>query len=394
MKILIKIIALLMVSFVWRTEARRSHQRHYSFHGEKHNGDDNLGINRPNPSTSRTNDQVHKRKIGWIEVKEVPGCECKGGEICIQGPKHHRPVCIKEHQLKESARLFRRFHERKELAEERKNDIDHKHRSSFEAPHDLHISVFAKHKQSHEGKNRPSVSESMHYGKRLHLNNMPFNKTEDMPVADAPSSGTKCDSSALDQMRQRLTGWFHVLRGKNAHHSGKKHQHKKHHHFSVKKELRDKHPDGKCSCLRSVMWEFRQIDIDHNHNLNKTELVIVDSNDKEPCLHPYLWSCDKNSDGLLSRSEWCCCFQENGEESPCFKKLKEIESLKNEVSYVPSCDQEGYFEKQQCMGSEQETQVCWCVTPNGSQIPGSRTYGHAHCGKLDVMGYPKSWHAV
>ena len=70
---------------------------------------------------------------------------------------------------------------------------------------------------------------------------------------------------------------------------------------------------GHCNCLRSVMWEFHQIDTDHSHTLNKTEVKVIDNNDMEPCLHPYLMTCDKNSDSLLSHHEWCCCFPQKGE---------------------------------------------------------------------------------
>ena len=48
--------------------------------------------------------------------------------------------------------------------------------------------------------------------------------------------------------------------------------------------------------------------------------------------------------------------------------------------YIPSCDHEGYYQKEQCMGSAPSAQTCWCVTPSGSEIPGSRVIGRAHCG--------------
>lgn len=70
--------------------------------------------------------------------------------------------------------------------------------------------------------------------------------------------------------------------------------------------------DGKCDCLKSVMWEFRQLDADGDHSVNRTELTVIENNELEPCLHPYLWSCDKDFDGQLSRLEWCCCFPEVG----------------------------------------------------------------------------------
>ena len=53
------------------------------------------------------------------------------------------------------------------------------------------------------------------------------------------SSSKACDSLALDEMRRRLIGWFHLLHGKAHHHHHGSHQHHKlHRHLSVKKELR------------------------------------------------------------------------------------------------------------------------------------------------------------
>ena len=48
--------------------------------------------------------------------------------------------------------------------------------------------------------------------------------------------------------------------------------------------------------------------------------------------------------------------------------------------YIPNCDHEGFYHKEQCMGGVGSSQTCWCVTPNGSEIPGSRITGRAHCG--------------
>jgi hypothetical protein len=70
--------------------------------------------------------------------------------------------------------------------------------------------------------------------------------------------------------------------------------------------------DASCDCLKSVMWEFRQLDADLDHSLSRSEVKVIDNNDMEPCLHPYLLKCDTDSDGQLSRQEWCCCFPQKG----------------------------------------------------------------------------------
>ncbi|KAK7508038.1 hypothetical protein BaRGS_00001003 [Batillaria attramentaria] len=326
---------------------------------------------------------VHMKKISWLNVREVSGCNCKHGEICIAGPKKERAICVKEHELRESAQLFKHYHKMKEAAEgtelerseEELNEVDprpgsgiHLDAPHLDAPHNMHINVVAKHNKHHNNGDRK------HEHNNVILNNTPY-KTEETQV-----TGVHCDSAALDQMRRRLTGWFHLLHGKDHHHHG--HAHKKHRHLSVKKELRDAETGkGQCDCLKSVMWEFRQLDTDGNHKLNSTEMKVIDNNDREPCLHPYLKSCDANDDHVLSRHEWCCCFPQHDDDSPCYTKLKEIESAGKPDGYMPRCDREGFYEKEQCLSTGHNTQTCWCVTPNGSEIPGSRNFGQAHCGK-------------
>ena len=39
------------------------------------------------------------------------------------------------------------------------------------------------------------------------------------------------------------------------------------------------------------------------------------------------------------------------------------------AEFVPMCTPEGAFEKKQCISSTKE---CWCVNPNGVEIPGTR----------------------
>ena len=64
------------------------------------------------------------------------------------------------------------------------------------------------------------------------------------------SRSKTCDFSALDEMRRRLTGCFHLLHGRNHHpHHGHGQHHKSHKHLSVKKELRDAN-DGERQILR------------------------------------------------------------------------------------------------------------------------------------------------
>ena len=68
-----------------------------------------------------------------------------------------------------------------------------------------------------------------------------------MPSETAPKT---CDNAALDEMRRRLTGWFHLLHGKDhQHHHGSGHHHRSHRHMSVKKELRESDAGKRLGCL-------------------------------------------------------------------------------------------------------------------------------------------------
>jgi len=370
-----------------KAHRRRWHHPHHKHHHR--GGHDGKQDEDRRMSLHPDKHEVHMKKINWLNVPEVVGCECKHqGEICIQGPDK-RPTCVQEHHLRESARLFKHYHEDKERAEEYLNQVDPKPSSlnavHLEAPHDVHINL----ETQHNALRRPEhvfhgmkPKEGKHERERDLIDIPHFQKDE-----KHESSKAVCDAGTMDEMRRRLTGWFHLLHGKEHHHPVP-HHHKSHKHLSVKKELREGGDDSDCECLKSVMWEFRQIDTDGDHTLTPAEVKVIDNNDMEPCLHPYLLQCDADGDGLLSRREWCCCFPQKDAESPCYAKLIEIERTKNTKVFIPSCDHEGYYKKEQCEGNS-DSQTCWCVTPTGSEMPGSRRSGRAHCGKLDNMGYPK-----
>lgn len=44
--------------------------------------------------------------------------------------------------------------------------------------------------------------------------------------------------------------------------------------------------------------------------------------------------------------------------------------------FIPSCDEDGYYRKQQCDRGE-----CWCVDQNGGEVAGSRIRGKPDCGE-------------
>ncbi|KAL8607561.1 hypothetical protein ACOMHN_003480 [Nucella lapillus] len=413
--------------------------------------------------TSPNQLEIHTVKIGWLNVPKVVGCRCRhDGAICIRGPDG-KPTCVQKHHLKESARLFKHYHELKERAEEDLNQVDppphhnlhnadshiahhtlhqaphgvaslgaphgvaslgapHSVASlgaphgvaspdgvaslgaphgvaSLGAPHGLHVSVVRPHQtgggRPHPHQQQPAVlpdSKGSPHGRR----NQHSHKRKEHHMANSASPDTqklRCDNATLDEMRRRLIGWFHLLHGnRQHHHHGDGQRHRAHRHLSVKKELREDGAGGQCSCLRSVMWEFRQLDEDHSRTLSKGEVKVIDNNDLEPCLHPYLLTCDTDRDRQLSSQEWCCCFPQRESESPCYAKLDELEVSKDTETYTPSCDGEGYYHREQCKGGP-STQTCWCVTPSGAKISGSRTVGRAHC--RDTVSITTLWgHSV
>lgn len=66
--------------------------------------------------------------------------------------------------------------------------------------------------------------------------------------------------------------------------------------------------------------------------------------------------------GFPSNSRLCLCAQTQGR-------------------FIPSCDEDGYYRKQQCDRGE-----CWCVDQNGGEVAGSRIRGKPDCGESGLAG--------
>lgn len=47
-------------------------------------------------------------------------------------------------------------------------------------------------------------------------------------------------------------------------------------------------------------------------------------------------------------------------------------------TYIPSCDEDGYYKRLQCDQSKEE---CWCVDQHGEELMGSRIHGNTDCGE-------------
>lgn len=48
--------------------------------------------------------------------------------------------------------------------------------------------------------------------------------------------------------------------------------------------------------------------------------------------------------------------------------------------FIPSCDEDGFYRKQQCDRGE-----CWCVNQNGGEVAGSRIRGKPDCGECQKV---------
>lgn len=145
--------------------------------------------------------------------------------------------------------------------------------------------------------------------------------------------------------------------------------------------------DGKCHCVKSVMWQFHQLDKNQDHHLDKHEMAVMENNQKEACMRPFLNSCDTDADSHLSKQEWCCCFQA---EAPCDLAQKEAREGKLLGATMPRCTVEGYFKRMQCNSS---TGFCWCADFNGNEIRGTRMSmkkGEPNCGRSGL----DRWSAV
>lgn len=47
-------------------------------------------------------------------------------------------------------------------------------------------------------------------------------------------------------------------------------------------------------------------------------------------------------------------------------------------TYIPSCDEDGFYRRLQCDKSRGE---CWCVDQHGGELMGSRIHGNPDCGE-------------
>uniref|UniRef100_A0A1A8IC52 Testican-2 n=1 Tax=Nothobranchius kuhntae TaxID=321403 RepID=A0A1A8IC52_NOTKU len=130
------------------------------------------------------------------------------------------------------------------------------------------------------------------------------------------------------------------------------------------------------SCKDSIGWMFSKLDTNNDLYLDQNELAAINLDKYEVCIRPFFNSCDSYRDGWVSTAEWCLCFWR--EKPPCLAEIERIQVLdggkRKFGRFIPSCNEDGYYRKQQC-----DQGKCWCVDKNGGEVAGSRTRGKPDC---------------
>jgi len=385
----------------------------HAHHG-KGKGEGNHKWNRKDKHHKKYGKFSPRQNLEWLKAKDG-ACEpaCTEGDVCITGPVDSKPICVRYKDLKKSMKLFHKY-QKKEMKAWRKfkkgkyhhhDDLDKQYpRKMVEKQYSTEVKEafmdkngFDKHGKHHNhGMHEKHDKHGKHekYENHLAMKKQQHLKASgyDVDLVSKISPEKKpeekgCSESDLSQMRSRLSGWFHVLHGVE-HLAGKhpdvsiKHFHK---HNSVKKEMRQ-HRGDSCGCFKSAMWYFTVLDKDGSDALSVGEAAAMEPHSGEPCVDPYLRGCDSDADGKLSSDEWCCCFAHVA--PPCFKHLKEIKKSKDSHSYIPRCDKEGYYMREQCSTDKEEGFKCWCSDANGTPLKGTEVEGgRAHCtvaAKMDI----------
>ncbi|XP_028845583.1 testican-2 [Denticeps clupeoides] len=195
------------------------------------------------------------------------------------------------------------------------------------------------------------------------------------PSADTDSKPEGCTGQDLADLGDRLRDWFQLLQS-NAKQNGTGRP------AASSSSAIDR--TLVATCKDSIGWMFSKLDTNGDLYLDQAELAAINLDKYEVCIRPFFNSCDSYRDGKVSTAEWCLCFWR--EKPPCLAELERIqvqEGAKRKVgTYIPSCDEDGYYRKLQCDQSRGE---CWCVDQHGGELMGSRMLGDPDCD--DVVAY-------
>ncbi|GFS55025.1 u24-ctenitoxin-Pn1a [Trichonephila inaurata madagascariensis] len=101
-------------------------------------------------------------------------------------------------------------------------------------------------------------------------------------------------------------------------------------------------------------------------------------------------NCDANGDYMPMQcyqgSNMCSCYDKSGnpitqpsttlKSCKCLVERHEVESRNLIGSYIPQCEEDGTYQKSQCVGS---IGVCFCVNPMTGEKKGDVTRGGVNC---------------
>jgi len=271
-------------------------------------------------------------------------------------------MCVSKKDVKKSMKLFHKYQKKEKKA-------------------------WKEYKKMHYSKDNKPAKYFSKFGV-TEIEKLKLSKEDKMLLKE----GGNCPGVAIRAMRKRLMGWFHLLHGQDA--DARKaadmegEDKIKDFHKHVSTATMTKTLDGsECQCTKSTMWQFNQLDKDSSNGLSVSELSYLLDNSAEPCVRPAVEACDKDMDGTVTDVEWCCCFSRMV--APCFNELAKIQKSSIEKDqYIPRCDKEGYYMREQCSSSEGGYR-CWCVDYNGNRQEGSEAQGRAHCTKKALMELKK-----
>ncbi|KAJ8676675.1 hypothetical protein QAD02_012462 [Eretmocerus hayati] len=196
---------------------------------------------------------------------------------------------------------------------------------------------------------RAKTANDLKYDDKYLMSNEVMEKTLSPLKPVQPRSSAECPSSSRPAMANRLLDWFSVVMSDSKH----RRQHPK---------PRGHFPIG---CQSEVRWMFGHLDVDSDGKISLTELYGLEHDQNEPCLKPFLDSCDIDGDIFVSGPEWCGCFSKA--ERPCAAVRR-----RSSPEVAPSCDSRGYYESVQC---HRALNICWCVDQHGIEFAGTRVRG-------------------
>ncbi|XP_042625014.1 testican-2-like isoform X1 [Cyprinus carpio] len=192
------------------------------------------------------------------------------------------------------------------------------------------------------------------------------------PATDVDSKQESCTGQDLADLGDRLRDWFQLLQGNSK-------QNSTGNPVTSSASIVDR--TLVATCKDSIGWMFSKLDTNSDLYLDQAELSAINLDKYEVCIRPFFNSCDSYHDGKVSTAEWCLCFWR--EKPPCLAELERIQvqegAKKKPDTYIPSCDEDGFYRRLQCDKSRGE---CWCVDQHGGELMGSRIHGNPDCDEV------------